>query len=139
VTVATLEHANAPFVARSIAAKLPKKLEAADLGWVGWAPPYDALPPNPQLEALIPNFQPTFSSDNFLVLLRAAEAGLGAIVLGDLRHRFKAPTPLVPLALDLGAFRRSSLHLVCARSALEIFRVRLVAELLAAEVERISA
>ena len=36
--------------------------------------PFEDLPPNPQLRALVPSFLPAFSSDNFLVLLAAAEA-----------------------------------------------------------------
>ncbi len=53
-----------------------------------------------------------------------------------MRHRFSRPTALVPLSIDLGPYARSETHLVCAKSALEISRVRLVADLLVAELER---
>lgn len=55
--------------------------------------------------------------------------------MGDIRHRFAAPTPLERLALDFGHVR-SSIHLVCAKSALDIPRVRAVADRLARELER---
>jgi len=50
------------------------------------------------------------------------------------RHRFSRPSELVPLGLDLGEHGRSSLHLVCAKSALGVARVRVVAQLLAEEI-----
>ena len=65
--------------------------------------------------------------------LRAAEAGVGAIVLGRFRSKRALPTPLVEMKLDFGKLQ-SSLHLVCARSSLSIPRVRAVADLLAAEL-----
>lgn len=135
VTVATLEHENAAFASKSYVAGLPKRYGFADVQWIGWAPPLDRLSPNPELEALIPNFRPVFASDDFLVQLAAAEAGLGAMVLGRPTHRFTRARELVPLALPLGPHARSSLHLVSTKSALEIPRVREVAERLAAELQ----
>jgi DNA-binding transcriptional LysR family regulator len=135
--VGTLRHRNAVFVSKDYAAELPKKPKLAELRWIGWAPPYDQIPPNPQLAALIPNFQPAFTSDNFLVQMRAAEAGLGAMILGHVAHRFSRRDTLVPLELSLGAFSHSDLHLVCAKSALDISHVRRVAELIGEELERL--
>lgn len=135
--VASLTHRNAVFVAKDYARELPKKkLEFKDLRWITWAPPYEHLPPNPVLEATIPNFKPAFSTDNFLVMLRALNAGLGAMVLPMLRHRFTEMRHLVPLRLSLGAYDTSELHLVCAKSALDIPRVRTVAYRLKDELER---
>jgi DNA-binding transcriptional LysR family regulator len=133
--VATLTHRNDAFLAKSTLAKLPEGYGMADIPWLAWAPPFEALPPNPQLEAMIPGFRPVFTSDNYLVLLRAAELGIGAIFLGTHRHRFSRATNLVPLGLELGPHATSELHLVAARSALDISRVRIVAELLKAELE----
>lgn len=65
---------------------------------------------------------------------RAAEEGLGAIVLGKVKHRFSKRSALVPLELDLGPHRRSQLHVVCAKSALDIPRVRVVAQWLSDEL-----
>lgn len=136
VTVATLRHRVAAFATRTYAASLKRGYGLADVQWICWAPPFEQLPPNPQLEQLVPGFTPSFTSDNYLVQWRAALAGLGAMVLGDVRHRFAMPTELVPLKLDLGPFATSELHIVCAKSALDIPRVRTVAHLLQAELER---
>lgn len=131
----TMQVNNAVMVAASLKPRLPKKPTLASLPWVAWAPPFEAVPPNPQLAAAVPNFRPAFSADHFLIQLAAAEAGAGAMVLGRVRHRFSRPTTLVPLDIDLGSHARSALHLVCAKSALDIPRVRLVSELLMAEMK----
>jgi DNA-binding transcriptional LysR family regulator len=123
-------------VSEALAARLPRKPTVKDLPWIAWAPPYDALPPNPQLRELAPGLTPVFTSDNFLVHLAAAEAGVGAMVLTLPRHRLMRRRALVPLPVDLGPYARSALYLVCARSALDIPRVRRVADLLVAELER---
>lgn len=134
VCVASLQHENAAYAAPSYIERLPRKYGVADIHWIAWAPPFDGLPPNPQLEAAIPGFRPVFTSDNFLVQLRAAEMGLGALFLGRVRYRVAQPPALEELRLDLGQHARSALHLVCARSALDVPRVRAVAELLAEEL-----
>ncbi|MCK6547356.1 LysR family transcriptional regulator [Myxococcota bacterium] len=135
VTVATLEHANCVFVAERYARTLPKKPKVTDLRWIAWAPPFEQLPPNPQLAALIPDFEPAFTADNFLVMLRAMHAGMGAMVLGDVRHRFADTEGLVRLDLDLGPHAKSAIHLVAARSALDVPRIRAVAHLITKELD----
>lgn len=137
--VMAVELENAVFVSKSLAAKLPRKPGLADLPWIAWAPPLDMVPPNPQLEELVPGFTPAFTSDNYLVQLAAAEAGAGAVVMTRLRHRFSRPTSLVPLPIDLGPYQRIMMYLVCAKSALDIPRVRRVSELLVAELEKAGA
>jgi DNA-binding transcriptional LysR family regulator len=137
--VATLEHENDAFVSPSYRATLPKKPAMADIGFVAWAPPFEMLTPNPELAAAIPNFQPVFASDDFIVQRRAAEAGVGAIFLSRTRHRYVPDSPLVPLGLDLGPHARSRLFVVCAKSALAVPRIRVVAELLADELRWASA
>jgi DNA-binding transcriptional LysR family regulator len=133
VTLASVEFGVAAYATREYAASLPRGYGIADVEWVAWAPPMDHLAPNPQLAARIPGFRPAFASDDFLVQLRAAEAGAGAILLGRHRSRRALPTPLVEMKLDLGPLR-SSMHLVSARASLAIPRVRAVADLLAAEL-----
>ena len=133
VSIASVEFDVVPFGSPSYAARLPKKIALADVDWIGWAPPLDHLSPNPELAALIPGFRPSFASDDFLVQLRAAMAGLGALFLGKVRHRFSFENPLVELSLPLPP-RKGSLHLVCARSALDVPRVRAVADLVAREL-----
>lgn len=131
--IASIEQGIAAYATREYIASLPKAYGIRDVDWVGWAPPLDNVPPNPQLAALIPNFRPVFASDDFLVQLRAAEAGLGAILLGRLRTRLGLPSPLVPMALDFGQ-RSSQLQLICTPNVLSIPRVRAVAELLGEEL-----
>ncbi len=129
-TVASITHGVAVFAAPALAARLGPRPKLTEIPWVAWCAPYDAVPPNPQLQEAIPGFVPSFSADDYLVLLAAAEAGAGAIALGDLRHRFSRPRSLVPLEVDLGPHSRATLHLVCPRSALAIPRVRKVAWIL---------
>lgn len=136
VTVASFEHEGAAFATREYIARLRPGYGVADVDWIGWAPPLEHMSPNPELAALVPGFQPVFASDDFLVQLRAAEAGLGAIFLGRLTHRFARPTTLEELDLDVGPLL-SAWHVVCARTALDVPRIRAVAELLRAELERI--
>lgn len=127
---------NRVMVASEYAKRLPRRPRLADLEWISWAPPFEDIPPTPQLKQLIPDFRPAFTSDNFLVQWRACEAGLGAMIMGSLRHRFSLPSALVPLDIDLGAHSHSTLHLVCAKSALALPRVRAVAELALEELTR---
>lgn len=135
--VHTLETANAVHVAPALARRLPRRPKLAEIPWIAWAPPYEDLPPNPQLAELVPGHTPAFTSDHILVQLAAAEAGAGAMVLPRIRHRFSRAARLVPIAADLGPYARGALHLVAARSALDVPRVRLVADLLVAELERV--
>lgn len=134
VRVAVVEQDVAFFASAEYAARLPKGYGYADVDFVGWAPPYEMLPPNPQLAKLVPGFAPVFTSDSFLVQRAAAEAGAGAIPLPRTGHRFSRPMSLVELDLDLGPYAKASMMLVAARSALEIPRVRIVADLLRKEL-----
>ncbi len=136
VTLASVEFGVAAYATREYAAGLPRGYGLGDVGWIAWAPPMDHLPPNPQLAARIPGFRPVFASDDFLVQLRAAEAGAGAVMLGRFRSRRALPTSLVEMKLDFGRLR-SSMHLVAARASLAIPRVRAVADLLAAELSQV--
>lgn len=132
--VHTFTHHNDAFVSKAYAAKLPKKPAMKDIDFIAWAPPFEQFPPNPQLAAMIPGFRPSFSCDDFIVQLRAAEAGVGAIFMQKVRHRFNRHSELVPLGLDLGPHAKASLHVVCAKSALGVARIRAVAELLTEEL-----
>lgn len=129
-----LELSARPFVARDYAARFSAPPRIADVDWIAWAPPLDALQPNPTLARLIPDFRPSFASDDFLVQMRAAEAGLGAIFLAALEHRFVRETGLVELKVAGLPPVPSGLYLVCAKSALSISRIRAVADLLIAEL-----
>jgi DNA-binding transcriptional LysR family regulator len=133
VRVATLEHGNDAFVTPEYLARLPPNPTPAQIGFVGWAPPFEDLTPNRELAALIPDFRPSFASDDFIVQGRAAEAGAGAMFRPKMTHRFSRPSPLVPLGLDLGPHSRTQLHVVAAKSALGVSRIRAVADLLVEE------
>ncbi len=122
------------FASKSYAKKLPKKPSLSDIDFIAWAPPFEQFPPNPQLATLIPNFRPVFASDDFIVQIRAAQAGVGAVVMQKVRHRFNRDSDLVPLGLELGPHGKYGFHVVCAKSALGVARVRAVAELLKAEL-----
>jgi DNA-binding transcriptional LysR family regulator len=135
VSLATATNPVAAFAAPALAATLPPKLVPADVPWIAWAPPFEGLSPNPQLARLIPGFRPVFAADDYIVQIRAAEAGVGAIVLDLMAHRFALPSPLVELPLSFGKLT-SSVHLVCARASLAIPRVKAVADVLARELTR---
>lgn len=135
MTVGKVELGVAAFAAPSYAKTLKPGYGVADVDWIAWAPPFDDKSPNPELARLIPDFRPAFASDDFILQMRAAELGLGALFLGRMEHRFSGSPKLVELDLDPGSIRHG-LYLVCARTALDIPRVRAVAELLGAELER---
>lgn len=130
VNLASVESDVGAFGARAYAESLPKKPRLEDVRWIGWAPPFDELFPNPQLAKAIAGFSPAFASDDYLVQVRAAIAGVGAMFLGRLRHRFAMEVGLVPIDVPFPTIR-AKLHLAAGRSALEIPRVRAVAERLA--------
>ncbi len=133
--VASLDLVAVAYGSREYAAKLPRKAKVKDVDWIGWAPPLDHLSPNPELARMIPGFRPVFASDDFLVQQRACEEGLGGLFLGRVKHRFSRDTGLVELDLDLPPIP-AGIHLVAAKSALAIPRVRAVADRLAAELAR---
>lgn len=132
-----VEYDNAAWVSKALAKKLPKHPRPRDVPWIGWAPPFEELPPQPLLESIIPGFVPAFTSDNILVNLAAAEAGAGAIILGRVTHPFSKSRGIVPLDMDMGAAKHGVLCLVCPKSALEIPRVRVVADLLCEQMSGI--
>jgi DNA-binding transcriptional LysR family regulator len=134
-------HMNDAFATKGYLKTLPKQPSMQDLDFIAWGPPFEQSPPNPQLHALIPSFRPAFASDDYIVQIRAAESGVGAMFMQKVRHRFNRDSPLVPLGLDLGQHARSTLFVVCAKSALGVARIRAVADLLKDELlhaERLS-
>lgn len=131
--IAEASHAVAVFAAPSYIATLPRGYGLADLAWIGWCAPLEQLAPNPQLAALIPGFVPAFGADDYLVQVRAAEAGAGAIVLPRVRYRLAPDSPLRELPIDL-RHPPAKTHVVAGRASLAIPRVRAVADLLAQEL-----
>jgi DNA-binding transcriptional LysR family regulator len=137
VCLAELHQPIAAYATSKLAASLPKNYGIADIPWIGWAPPLDQVPPNPQLAARIPGFSPAFSSTDYLVQLRAVEAGLGAMILSRVESERRTPR-LVEIAQPFGGFM-GSLHLVAAKSSLAIPRVKAVADVLARAVRAVRA
>ena len=133
VTLASVEEPVAAFASRALVKSLPASPSLSDVDWIAWPASHAEIPPNPQLAARIPDFAPAFASDDFLVQMRAAELGAGAIILSSRTSRIGGRSSLVSLPLSLGPMK-VGIYLVCARSALAIPRVRIVAELLAAEL-----
>ncbi|MBX7196910.1 MAG: LysR family transcriptional regulator [Sandaracinaceae bacterium] len=134
VVLASQELWARPCVHPALAKRLGKRPAIHEVPWIGWAAPHDELLPNAILAKRIPGWVPAFASDDFLVQVAAAEAGLGAIVDADAAHRFARPTPLVPIEIEGVTPYRTALHLVAAKSSLGIAKVRAVAERLAAEI-----
>ncbi|MFO0555855.1 MAG: LysR family transcriptional regulator [Polyangiaceae bacterium] len=132
-TLVTREFEGAAFATPEYIRSLPPNFKLADIAWIGWQS--DEISPNRELASRIPGFVPAFASDDFIVQLQAAECGAGVIFLGRVRHRFSRPSKLVELDVGVGPIRQR-LALVAARSALDIPRVRIVAELLADAVRK---
>ncbi|MGH1343925.1 MAG: LysR family transcriptional regulator [Nannocystales bacterium] len=130
VTLRTFEFENGAFASPAYVERLPDKCTLADIDWIGWPRHLDEIPPNPQLRALIPNFEPSFASDDFNVQLRACLEGAGAMILAAVRHPNSQLSWLRPISLDLGAHKHAQMHLVSAKSALLVPRVRAVADAL---------
>lgn len=134
VTVASLEMEAVAVATEACIARWPRRYGVADVDWITWAPPYEHLPPNPQLAKLVPGFKSALAADDFAVQWHALLAGVGALFVARVRHRFQRDEGLRELALDLPRFP-AALFVVCAKSALDIPRVRAVADALARELE----
>jgi DNA-binding transcriptional LysR family regulator len=132
ISVSHIEHGQHVYVSRSLAKRLGKDPQLSDVPWIAWANPLSDLAPNPQLRRFIPNFRPVFTTDDFIVMVAAAEQGVGAVVLADAIARLIAHTRLVALNFDLGVYSKGETHLLATRSALGIPRVRAVADVVTA-------
>jgi hypothetical protein len=96
VVIGSLTVPNAVIVAKSYAARLPKKPWLQDLDWIAWAPPFEDVTPNPEFAAMIPDFRPVLTSDNYVVQWRACEAGVTGLTRGSfLPFSFTLPTNVV--------------------------------------------
>jgi DNA-binding transcriptional LysR family regulator len=133
VVLATATSPVGVFAAPSIATALPANARLADVPWIAWAPPFTELAPNPQLAKLVPGFEPVFTATDYIVQIRAAEAGIGA--MDRVARRFVLGSKLVELPVATGKLT-SSVHLICARSSLTIPRIKAVADALAKELEQ---
>ncbi len=135
VTLHTFEFENAAFAAPAYVEQLPEGYTFANIDWIAWPRHLDDIPPNPQLRAMTPDFEPAFASDDFNVQLRACLEGAGAMILAAVEHPASQLSLLRRLALDLGEHSTGKMHLVGAKSALLVPRVRAVAEALLQALE----
>lgn len=122
VTLATYEAQVAPMCAREYATSLPEDPTLPEIDWICWGRPYQHLTPRPELEELIPGFEPVFASDDYLLQLQACEAGIGAMFLPRNDDRLFKQRELVELELDLPEII-GRMHLVCARSMRYVPRI----------------
>ncbi len=136
VTLVARELEAFPFAAQGYISKFREPPELAQVDWIAWAPPFEMVQPNPTLERLIVDFRPAFASDDYLIQMRAAEVGLGAIFLPHFVHRFARETGLRQLAVKGFGPVKTGLFLVSTKSALAIPRVRAVADLLVNELSQ---
>jgi len=132
ITIAELGFHMRAYASRDYVARLAKGTTPNEVDWIGWAPPFEHLFPNPELARLIPGFRPVCASNDFLVQMRAAMVGVGAIYLGDVRPRSSLDLGLVSLPVKVPSVA-GTMRLIAARSALLIPRVRAVADILASE------
>jgi len=102
------------------------QLELKHLDWVGWSYPNEHLEPTPTLKKLLPDFSPAFASNDYIVQMRAAEEGLGAMILPKLSHKDQAFSSLIELDVGL-KLPAADMYLVCAKTMRWVPRVRAVA------------
>lgn len=120
------------FVSADYARRLPKRPRLKDLDWVAWAAPYADLRANMELQALLPDFQPAFASNDYVVQLAACKAGAGAMLLPTLLHGRKGDG-LCKLPINLGPNAVGTLYLVCHKRRRQLPKVRLVMDFIARE------
>ncbi len=126
------------YVGSAYAARLPPHPGLADLDWICWAAPYAELYTNQQLSAQIPNFKPAFTSDDYNVQIAACKAGVGAMVLPEVLHRYAGLGEwrgLRELDIDLGPDAVGSLYLVCHKRHHHLPKVRLVMDFISREFD----
>lgn len=124
------------YAAKTYAAKLPPRPGIADLDWICWATPYGDLQINQELSALIPDFKPAFTSDDYIVQIAACKAGVGAMILPQVLHHYaglREWEKLQELDIDLGPAAVGSLYLVCHKRHRHLPKVQLVIDFISKE------
>ena len=114
------------YVSKICAVQLPSRPDIKDLNWIGWAEHSGDPRSNQELFALIPEFKPAFTSDDFTVQILACKAGLGAMILPQGLHRHTSLSELQELDIDLGPDAQGCLYLVCHKRHRYLPKVQLV-------------
>ncbi|QFY42790.1 LysR family transcriptional regulator [Candidatus Methylospira mobilis] len=123
------------FASKSYAAQHPAVSRPADLDWICWAAPYDNLLTNRALRALIPNFKPAFTSDDFIVQIAACKAGVGAMLLPQLLRGYADFRELQELNIDLDSDAPGNLYLVCHKRHHQLPKVQWVINFISREFD----
>lgn len=85
------------YAAPEYLARLPARPRLEQIEWIAWSAAYEHLPMNAELQSRIPNFKPAFTSDDFLILIAACRAGVGAMLLARAMMRRSLPRELVEI------------------------------------------
>ncbi len=112
---------------------LPAHYTAKDLDWICWAPPYDEVRSNKTLHALIPDFKPAFTSDDYNLQFAACRAGVGAMLMPAVQHRYTQIHTLRALPLDIDRTFVGHLYMVCHKRTAELSSVMAVQRFMSAE------
>lgn len=121
------------YVSKAYAERLPQKPGLADLDWICWAAPYDELRTNQELRAVIPNFKPAFTSDDYIVQFAACRAGVGAMILPQILHQHADQHALQELDIELGPDAVGYLYVVCHKRHRHLPKVQLVMDFISRE------
>jgi len=114
------------YVSKAYAAQIPSPPGIKDLNWIGWTENSGEPRNNQDLSALIADFKPVFTSDDFTVQILACKASLGAMILPQGLHRHTSLRELQELDIDLGPHALGCLHLVCHKRHRYLPKVQLV-------------
>jgi DNA-binding transcriptional LysR family regulator len=87
------------WAAPSYVARMPARPRPDQIDWIAWASAYEHLPMNRELQSRVPHFKPAFTSDDFLIMMAACRAGVGALLLARAMMRRALPHDLVPIPL----------------------------------------
>jgi DNA-binding transcriptional LysR family regulator len=112
---------------------LPANYIAKDLDWICWAAPFDEVRTNMVLHALIPDFKPAFTSDDYNVQFAACRAGVGAMLMPAAQHRYSHIHGLRALPLYIDPAFVGHLYMVCHKRTAELSPVMAVQRFISAE------
>jgi len=135
VCVDEVESVMRVYTSMAYAAQLKARPAIADLDWICWAAPYDELDSNRELSALIPNFKPAFTSDDFNVQIAACNAGVGAMILPQALRHYAGLRKLQELDIELGPEAIGRLYLVCHKRHHHLPKVQLVMDFISREFD----
>ncbi len=118
---------------------LPRKPKLGEIGWISWAAPYLDLQVSNELSAIISDFRPVFTSDDYNVQVAACKAGVGAMILPELLYRYNALgewSSLQEIKVDLGPAAVGALYLVCHKRIQNLPKIRMVTECIVHELDK---